>query len=186
MTSKDEWSTGLDFSLGSNTAANKASDSPNVLFGKGCHMVGTFELEGQARISGNVEGEIISRDELIVEESGVVNAKIFGKRVKIFGRVKGDIQCEERIELHGGACVSGDLLSPILVIKEGVVFEGNCAMKSTGKSTSNASASKSGSLQSSVSRSSIAKTAGVAPKQQTVPQQESFVQEQLVGNTETE
>jgi cytoskeletal protein CcmA (bactofilin family) len=103
---------------------------PNVIIGNGCRINGKLDLEGESQIHGHVEGEVRSRDELVIGEKAVVDAMLFGAVIKIFGRVNGDITCTERLELHAGACVTGNLFSPSLVIREGVVFEGKCSMRS--------------------------------------------------------
>jgi cytoskeletal protein CcmA (bactofilin family) len=46
------------------------------------------------------------------------------------GQIKGHITARERVELHGSARVFGDIDTPVLVLEAGVLFEGNCRMKS--------------------------------------------------------
>ena len=57
-----------------------------------------------------------------------INAKIVAKNARIYGRVNGDISCTSFLELCSGAKVSGNIVSPRLVMEEGVVFEGYCMM----------------------------------------------------------
>src|SRR5206468_3939682 len=84
---------------------------------------------GVAQIDGVVEGEVLSEGELIIGEGAQINAKIRGQLVKVFGTVRGDIDCTERLELHNGAILAGNISSPSVVINDGVVFEGNCLMR---------------------------------------------------------
>ena len=93
-----------------------------------CSITGDLDLKGKVQINARVEGEIISDGELLIGEEGDIKANIFGKVVIIFGRVVGDIKCEERLELHAGAHVTGNVLSPRVVIQDGVVFDGRCWM----------------------------------------------------------
>jgi cytoskeletal protein CcmA (bactofilin family) len=44
------------------------------------------------------------------------------------GELVGNVHASERVQLSGKARVFGDLESPIIVLEEGVMFEGRCRM----------------------------------------------------------
>jgi cytoskeletal protein CcmA (bactofilin family) len=46
----------------------------------------------------------------------------------IHGEVVGNVAATERVELKGGARVTGDVHAPIIVMEEGVFLEGQCHM----------------------------------------------------------
>jgi cytoskeletal protein CcmA (bactofilin family) len=50
----------------------------------------------------------------------------------VAGTVSGDLSASQRIELHASAKVSGNLTAPTLVVHEGAVSEGDCAMQPQG------------------------------------------------------
>lgn len=91
-------------------------------------MEGTYTFSGTAMLNGKFKGVIQSNDTLIVGEKGVVNANISAGCVLIRGEVTGNVSATERIELHGSARVFGDLEAPVVVVEEGVLFEGHCRM----------------------------------------------------------
>ncbi len=123
---KDLWS--LNPEAGKGIVSNIEKKAPNVIIGVGCKIIGDLTLEGNARIDGSIEGEIKIAGELIIGESAVINAKIYGRAVQVFGRFDGDLLCSEKLEIHAGACVTGSISSPRLLIEDGVVFEGSCTM----------------------------------------------------------
>jgi cytoskeletal protein CcmA (bactofilin family) len=92
---------------------------------------GTYTFSGTAMLNGKLEGVIQSTDTLIVGEKGVVNANITVGCVLISGEVVGNVLATERIELRDGARVFGDIEAPVVVIEEGVLFEGHCRMTKT-------------------------------------------------------
>jgi cytoskeletal protein CcmA (bactofilin family) len=47
----------------------------------------------------------------------------------VAGTVGDDISASQRIELQASTKVSGNLTAPKLVVHEGAVFEGDCAMQ---------------------------------------------------------
>ncbi len=101
----------------------------NALIGRDCRVSGKLYLQGAVQIDGNIEGELHANGELTVGETAKVDAKIVGTRIKIYGQVNGDIESRERLELHAGARVIGNIVSPSLIIYDGVIFEGHCSMK---------------------------------------------------------
>ncbi|MFQ5831055.1 MAG: polymer-forming cytoskeletal protein, partial [Candidatus Methylomirabilia bacterium] len=77
---------------------------------------------------GKFQGEIVSNDALIIGERGIVNASIRVGSVVVKGEVVGNVQANERVELKGTARLFGDVEAPVVVIEEGVLFEGHCRM----------------------------------------------------------
>jgi cytoskeletal protein CcmA (bactofilin family) len=92
---------------------------------------GTCSFTGTAMLDGKFKGLIQSTDTLIVGEKGVINANINGGCVLIRGEVVGNVVATERVELLGNARVFGDVEAPVVVIEEGVLFEGHCRMTKT-------------------------------------------------------
>jgi cytoskeletal protein CcmA (bactofilin family) len=93
-----------------------------------CEIEGKFSFSGTVMINGRLRGEIHSNDTLIVGEKGVINASIRAGVVLISGEVVGNVVGVERVELRGSARVSGDIEAPIVVVDEGVMFDGHCRM----------------------------------------------------------
>jgi len=89
---------------------------------------GKFTFSGTVMLNGKFSGEIVSNDTLIIGEKGVVNATVRGGVVLVSGEVVGNILATERVELRGSARVSGDVEAPVVVVEEGVRFEGHCRM----------------------------------------------------------
>ena len=95
----------------------------------GSRISGKLSFETPARIDGQVEGEITAKDSLAIGESAVVSAQIKADSVIVAGKVSGDIVAAKRIEIKPSAKVLGNITAPILVINEGALFEGHCAMQ---------------------------------------------------------
>src|ERR671918_1037435 len=89
---------------------------------------GKYTFSGTVMINGKFTGEISSSDTLILGEKVVINASIQAGVVLINGEVRGNIVGGERVELRGNAKVFGDVEAPVVVVEEGVLFEGHCRM----------------------------------------------------------
>ena len=89
---------------------------------------GTYTFSGTAMLNGKFKGLIQSTDTLIVGEKASISANISAGCVVIRGEVVGNVAATERVELRGSARVFGDLEAPVVVVEEGVLFEGHCRM----------------------------------------------------------
>ncbi len=94
----------------------------------GSEIEGKYTCRGTVMLNAKFHGEIVAANTLIVGEKGVVNGNIRAGSVVISGQVVGNILATERVELKRTARVSGDLESPVVVIEEGVLFDGHCRM----------------------------------------------------------
>lgn len=106
----------------------KSTDEVSAFLGKETHFEGKITFWGIFRLDGRFEGEIIDGGTLIVGESAFIRAKIGVNSIIINGHVEGEITAQERIEIHSTGKFYGDLVTPVLVINEGGIFEGNCKM----------------------------------------------------------
>jgi cytoskeletal protein CcmA (bactofilin family) len=95
----------------------------------GCKVSGKLNFEAAARIDGQVDGEINAKDSIVIGVSAVVTAKVNAASIILAGTVSGEITASQRIEIHPSARVQGTLTTPKLVMHEGAVFEGRCAMR---------------------------------------------------------
>ena len=64
----------------------------------------------------------------------MVNADITGESIIVAGKVKGNINAAKELKLISPACVVGDIITPLLSIAEGAIFEGNSRMPGKGSS----------------------------------------------------
>jgi cytoskeletal protein CcmA (bactofilin family) len=95
---------------------------------EGSEIEGKYTFSGTVMLNGKFRGEISSTDTLIVGEKGIVHATINAGIVLVSGQVFGNVAATERVELRGSAKVFGDVEAPVVVVEEGVLFEGHCRM----------------------------------------------------------
>lgn len=126
---------GRDFSWGNSSDSNTTesrgrpsnSKTSSVLM-TGCTVRGACEVKGDLVLDGFIEGDLVVDGELTISESGMVRANVRAQSVKVFGQVVGDLFCSERVELHAGAKVRGNIKTKRLLIQDGVVFDGRTEM----------------------------------------------------------
>ena len=104
------------------------TDEIIAFLGKGTEFKGVISYEGTVRIDGRVEGEIITKGTLVVGESAVIHAEISASTVVSGGRITGNITASEKVQLLAPTVLTGSVKTPLLIIEEGVRFNGSCEM----------------------------------------------------------
>jgi len=112
---------------------NKSGLTPSsnvckTIVGAGSKMKGEINCKGVSQIAGEVDGNIIGDDRIIVGNDALITGEIIAKEIEIDGEVRGTITAHERIILNETAQVEGDLHAPYVTIEQGAVFNGSSTM----------------------------------------------------------
>jgi cytoskeletal protein CcmA (bactofilin family) len=89
-----------------------------------------LRIEGQISahedmyIDTEITGPITSDADVTVGPSGMVHGEVKGKQVIVFGRVSGNIEATEKVELHDGSEVAGDIYTFYISLCEKAAFKG--------------------------------------------------------------
>lgn len=108
---------------------------------QGSHFEGELRFEQSFRIDGKVSGRIRSDGDLVIGENGEVEGEIRVGRLFVSGLVKGEIHVTKRLSIHARGRVEGEVHASALVVDEGGVLEGRCAMLGESASSENATTS---------------------------------------------
>ncbi len=96
---------------------------------QGCEFNGHLTFGGTLILNGKFRGDVLSSDTLIVGEAGELHADVQVGVAILSGQISGHISARESVEIKGTARITGDILTPVLVLEEGVIFNGRCKMK---------------------------------------------------------
>lgn len=100
----------------------------NGFIDRGSQVRGDLTFEDSFRIDGRFEGKIRAGRELIIGDNADVTADIEVAKLQVNGNLKGSVKATERVELLAQARVYGDVVTPVLRIEEGAMFQGSCQM----------------------------------------------------------
>jgi len=100
----------------------------NSLIGEGSEFRGEFRVKDLIRIDGFFKGNIITDGKVLIGKTGTSESDIRAGVVVIGGTVKGSIHANIRAILLSTAVLHGDIVTPSLVIEDGVKFEGRCTI----------------------------------------------------------
>jgi cytoskeletal protein CcmA (bactofilin family) len=114
---------------------NTNGDEWTGFLDQGVSLEGTLQLKGTFRLDGQVKGNIISEQTLILGENAKVEGQIEGNHIVIAGRFDGVIFAKGRVEIQPKGVVTGEIHSPCLVIDPGGIFDGRCHMLASSESS---------------------------------------------------
>ena len=94
----------------------------------GVTVKGEILANGDVRLDGTLDGKITATERVTIGATGVVKADVEAGEVVVMGSVEGKIRALRRLELRKGARMIGDVATPVLLIEEGVFFQGTSNM----------------------------------------------------------
>jgi cytoskeletal protein CcmA (bactofilin family) len=100
---------------------------------KSSKVIGKLFFEGPVRIDGQVDGEISLNEAVLIGETAVVTGQIKAGEVVIAGKVSGDVSATKRVEIRPTANAFCNLVTPLLVVHDGAMFDGHCTMNPEAK-----------------------------------------------------
>lgn len=108
---------------------SKNVEGPGTIVGANVKLSGTLNDINDITVHGQVEGEVISEKNVVVEQTAKVKGPIRAKLITVAGKVNGEIQAFEKLEILETGEVKGSITTNDLIIKSGAVFNGKSRMK---------------------------------------------------------
>ena len=99
-----------------------------VFLGGESQILGDLIFTGQARLDGRFQGNIRGDGTLFIGPNAHIEATVEAATVIISGELVGDVSATKRLELKAPGRLKGNIAAPLVVMDEGVVFEGHCSM----------------------------------------------------------
>lgn len=97
--------------------------------GRGITIRGTLRGKEDLVVEGAIEGTIaLPEGHLTLERTSDTRAKVSARDATIKGKLRGDTEVQDRLEVTADAVIIGDIRAPRLVIHEGARFKGNLEM----------------------------------------------------------
>jgi cytoskeletal protein CcmA (bactofilin family) len=91
------------------------------------------ELSGSEAlyIDGRIEGKIsLPENRVTIGRNGVVQANITAREVVVMGKVSGNIECTDRVDIRSEGSVTGDVSTIRISVEDGAVLKGGIEVRS--------------------------------------------------------
>jgi len=85
-------------------------------------------------IDGRVEGTINFPDNRVtIGRNGTVTANITAKELVIMGKVQGNVECADRLDIRSEGLLSGDVITHRISVEEGAILKGGVEVRNPEK-----------------------------------------------------
>lgn len=112
-------------------SAAKSPKDLETIVGPQSTVLGELRVTGTIRVDGSVEGDIAA-DWVVVGEAGKIKGNVRSRGMVIGGRIDGNIDSEEIVEVRDNGQVCGEIRTAKLVMAEGALFDGVSCMARKG------------------------------------------------------
>lgn len=85
-------------------------------------------------VDGCIEGKIVMpQSRVTVGRNGKVDASIQAREVVVMGKVTGNVDCSDRVDIRSEGSVTGDISTVRISVEDGAALKGGIHVKSEGK-----------------------------------------------------
>ena len=106
-------------------AAPSPASKPVATIGPSMSIKGDIRSQEELFVDGDVEGTLESHSLLTVGPNGKVRANIKAREVIVFGSVRGNVECPEKVAIRDHGSVIGDIKTAGISIDDGAYFKGS-------------------------------------------------------------
>ncbi len=100
---------------------------PNIV-GVGTKFIGDVETNGDLRIDGTIDGNIVSKGKLVLGVGGFIKGTIKCVSAELAGTFEGKMEVSELLSLKNTSVFKGEMTINKLSIEPGATFIGTCNM----------------------------------------------------------
>ena len=97
----------------------------------GMTVHGDIDSNGTVKVEGTVDGNVFTRNQVLVAKGGVVRGDLEARECVVGGAVYGSIISTDRVEVQPGATVHGDVTTKRIAVAEGAMLNGLIRMGET-------------------------------------------------------
>ncbi|MGC1782472.1 MAG: polymer-forming cytoskeletal protein [Acidobacteriaceae bacterium] len=110
-----------------------AASSEQATIGKSLTIKGEITGSEMLYIDGHVEGSVsLPGNRVVIGRNGHVGANISAREVVILGKVNGNINATDRVDIRNEGSLTGDVVAQRISIEDGAYFKGGIDIRKPG------------------------------------------------------
>jgi len=103
-----------------------------TLVSEGCIIDGNIKAPAFARIDGQITGNVMIDEGLILGEKGLIQGNIITKEMIVYGTVNGNLHVTS-LQIKASGKITGDIHTQVLEVETGAVYDGILSMTTNTK-----------------------------------------------------
>lgn len=115
-----------------------SSQDFGTIIGPDATFKGDLTFNSAAKVLGSFEGSISSKGKIHIADGAKCKATINAKEVAIEGRVEGNVEAGERIEIKPSGAITGDITATRMTMADGASIDGHCRIGLNGQAAAGA------------------------------------------------
>jgi cytoskeletal protein CcmA (bactofilin family) len=100
------------------------NSASSARIGPSLKIKGSVTGEEDLQIDGKVEGPVTIRGRLTVGTSGQLSEGVTARELAVYGKVSGNVDARDRVEIKRDGAVIGDIQTARISIEDGAIFKG--------------------------------------------------------------
>jgi len=120
------------FSSSPNQSQPRAVSVPveQATIGRSLVIKGEVSGSESLYVDGKIEGTVNLGDSRVtIGRNGSVAANITAREVVILGKVQGNIQCSDRLDIRGEGSLTGDVITQRISVEDGAILKGSVQVR---------------------------------------------------------
>ena len=114
-------------------AGTAAASTEQATIGKSLVVKGELSGSESLYIDGKVEGTInLPGNRVTVGRNGQVAANIIAREIVVLGKVRGNCQASDRVDIRSEGSLTGDVIAARISIEDGAFFKGGIDIRKPG------------------------------------------------------
>ena len=116
------------FNSKTKSSASETPTGSTTIIGAGTTITGDIDSTGDIRIDGTLIGNISGKAKILLGADGVIEGSIKGRQADVMGKITGQVDIKEILQLRGKCIVDGDIYAGKLEVEPTATFNGRCHM----------------------------------------------------------
>ena len=122
-------------------AAPVAASGEQATIGKSLIIKGELSGSESLFIDGKVEGTInLPGNRVTVGRNGQVAANVLAREIVVLGKVRGNCQASDRVDIRSEGSLTGDVIAARISIEDGAFFKGGIDIRKPGSDSKSSQA----------------------------------------------
>jgi cytoskeletal protein CcmA (bactofilin family) len=118
--------------MGTRILAPESASPDTATIGRAVRIIGEIYSKEDLYVSGDLHGTVEVVDHsLTIGPDATVHASVKAREIVVLGRIQGNVEATEKVEIRKDARVIGDISTPRIIVEDGAYLKGSIDVSRT-------------------------------------------------------